>query len=229
MSDMIGKLKGVVDSTEDDHLILDVSGVGYQVYASPRLIQSVGEGEYLTLFIETHVREDHIHLYGFASAAERAACRVLLTVQGVGMKMALAILNILSPASLAQAIAAKDRTALTQISGVGPKLAERILTEMKDKAVQLLAGADTASFAAPLTTTAPKATRGKKVASAAEAAPAASGPSPAIMEEATSALTNLGYGRSEAFAAVVQVAREMPGAGLQDLIPASLQKLGKSA
>ena len=227
---MIGKLKGIVDSVEEDHLILDVAGVGYQVFAAPRTLLMLAEGDAAQLFIETHVREDHIHLYGFASAAERAACRVLLTVQGVGMKMALAILNVLTPASLAQAIASKDRAQLTKISGVGPKLAERILTEMKDKAVELLAGsgADVKSFA-PLSTpaTATKTTRSKKTT--APEAPAAAGASPAMMEEATSALVNLGYGRSEAFAAVAQTARETPAAGLQELIPASLQKLAKSA
>jgi Holliday junction DNA helicase RuvA len=227
---MIGKLKGMVDSIEEDHLILDVGGVGYQVFTSPRLLQSAGEGELLTLFIETHVREDHIHLYGFSSASERAACRVLLTVQGVGMKMALAILNALSPAALAQAIAAKDRSALTQISGVGPKLADRILTEMKDKAIKLLAGSasDVAAFA-PATPAPAKTTKAKSRKTADASPEAAPAPSAALLEEATSALTHLGYGRSEAFAAVAQTARELPAADLQSLIPASLQKLAKSA
>ncbi len=223
---MIGKLKGIVDTLEEDHVILDVGGVGYQVFAAPRTLLGLREGEAAQLFIETHVREDHIHLYGFASAAERAACRTLLGVQGVGMKMALALLNTHTPGSLARAIAAKDRAALTSAAGVGPKLAERLLTELKDKALELMSGGDGSAFVAPAPPPAKK--------SAKNVAPAASEfhheHMPAqLMEEATSALVNLGYGRTEAFAAVAETSREEQITDLQKLIPASLKRLAKSA
>lgn len=223
---MIGKLKGLVDTVEDDHVILDVQGVGYQVYAAPRTLTGLREGDAAQLFIETHVREDHIHLYGFANAGERTACRTLLGVQGVGMKMALALLNVHTPASLARAIAAKDRGALTSTAGVGPKLAERLLTELKDKAIELMSAGDTKDFIPAPAAEAPK--KGKKVGPVAsefhhEHMPAQ------LMEEATSALVNLGYGRSEAFAAVAETSREEQITDLQKLIPASLKRLSKSA
>ncbi len=224
---MIGKLKGIVDSIEEDHVILDVAGVGYQVFAAPRTLMHLREGEAAQLFIETHVREDHIHLYGFASAAERAACRTLLGVQGVGMKMALALLNVHTPSSLARAIAAKDRGALTSTAGVGPKLAERLLTELKDKAITLMSDADNRDFV-PAPTAKPAARKSKSVGPAESEFHAE--PMPAqLMEEAISALVNLGYGRSEAFAAVAETSREEQISDLQKLIPASLKRLAKSA
>ncbi|MCA0406817.1 MAG: Holliday junction branch migration protein RuvA, partial [Proteobacteria bacterium] len=132
---MIGKLKGIIDSYGDDTVILDVQGVGYLVHCSSRTLQALPQpGEAATLFIETVVREDMIRLFGFAGAAEQDWFNILLSVQGVGQKVALAILSTLRPAELANAIAMKDKAAIARTSGVGPKLAERICVELKDKA-----------------------------------------------------------------------------------------------
>lgn len=138
---MIAMLAGVVDFVAPDSIVLDVNGVGYFVFASSRsLAKAPKRGEPLRLLIETHVREDHIHLYGFADEAEREWFRLLTTVQGVGAKIALALLSALAPEQLATAIAAQDRAALTEAEGVGPKLAQRIVNELKDKAGALSLG-----------------------------------------------------------------------------------------
>jgi Holliday junction DNA helicase RuvA len=127
-------LAGRVDHTDDNGLVLDVNGVGYLVFASSRtLAKAPSRGEPLRLLIETHVREDHIHLYGFYDEAEREWFRLLTTVQGVGARIALAILSALAPERLVTAIAAQDRAAITKADGVGPKLAQRIVSELKDK------------------------------------------------------------------------------------------------
>src|SRR5579864_4072779 len=139
---MIAMLAGVVDQTSADSLILDVNGVGYLIFASSRsLAKAPARGQPLRLLIETHVREDHIHLYGFADEAEREWFRLLTTVQGVGAKIALALLSAVAPEQLATAIAAQDRIALTEAEGVGPKLAQRIVNELKDKVGALSLGA----------------------------------------------------------------------------------------
>jgi len=138
---MIGKLSGLVDSAGADWAIVDVSGVGYVVHCSGRGFAALpGQGEPVSLWIETHVREDHIHLYGFPEAAERDWFRLLSTVQGVGARVALAILSVLAPDDLIQAIAAQDQRAVARANGVGPKLAGRIVTELKDKAGQFALG-----------------------------------------------------------------------------------------
>lgn len=131
---MIAMLAGVVDQATADGIVLDVNGVGYLVFISSRtLAKAPARGEPLRLLIETHVREDHIHLFGFIDEAEREWFRLLTGVQGVGAKLALALLSAASPAQLAVAIAAQDRAALTEAEGVGPKLAQRIVNELKDK------------------------------------------------------------------------------------------------
>ena len=130
---MIAKLTGRIDSVSQDGLVLDVNGVGYLVFCSSRTSGAVGGiSGTVSLAIETHVREDHIHLYGFIDEAERSAFRLLTTVQGVGAKLALAILSTLSADMLAQAIAAGDRAALNKAPGVGPKLAARLLTDREE-------------------------------------------------------------------------------------------------
>jgi holliday junction DNA helicase RuvA len=131
---LIAMLAGIVDQATADSMVLDVNGVGYLVFASSRtLAKAPPRGEPLRLLIETHVREDHIHLYGFAEEQEREWFRLLTTVQGVGAKIALGLLSVAPPAQLAAAIAAQDRAVLTEAEGVGPKLAQRILNELKDK------------------------------------------------------------------------------------------------
>lgn len=132
---MIGKLKGVIDSYGEDFIILDVHGVGYVVQCSSRTLQNLpATGEAASLSIETQVREDAIRLFGFRSDNERDWFRLLQSVQGVGAKVALAILSVLDTGSLATAIATADKSAIARAPGVGPKLAQRIAAELKDKA-----------------------------------------------------------------------------------------------
>lgn len=206
---MIGKLTGVVDSTGEDWALIDVNGVGYIAFASGRTLGALpGRGEAVALLIETHVREDHIHLFGFIDAAERDWFRLLCTVQGVGAKMALALLSALDPAALQQTIAAQDKTALTRANGVGPKLAQRIASELKDKAGAIALSPTTSQ---PLN---------------GGATPAADGEA-AVSADAVSALVNLGYGRTEAFSAVARAASEAgeQGASVESLIKAGLKEL----
>ncbi|MCW2315024.1 Holliday junction DNA helicase subunit RuvA [Rhodoblastus acidophilus] len=178
---MIGKLKGVVDSLYEDHLILDVHGVGYVVACSSRTLQKLPRaGEAAVLSIETQVREDSIRLFGFLSDAERDWFRMLQNVQGVGSKVALAILSILPPSDLTSAIALQDKASVARAPGVGPKLAARIVAELKDKAG---AFGEIGAVAVQLA--------GEETA----------GPSTAAAE-AISALVNLGYGRPQAAVAI---------------------------
>src|SRR5438105_9169589 len=132
---MIGKLKGIIESYGEDFIIVDVNGVGYVVHCSARTLQALpARGEPVALSIETHVREDQIRLFGFLSDVEREWFRLLQTVQGVGTKVALSVLSTLRPADLATAVAMRDKAMVARTPGVGPKVAERICTELKDKA-----------------------------------------------------------------------------------------------
>ncbi|ADZ69346.1 Holliday junction branch migration protein RuvA [Polymorphum gilvum] len=187
---MIGKLKGIVDSYGEDHVVLDVHGVGYQVHCPSRVLQGLPRtGEAAVLFIETLVREDMIRLYGFAQEAEREWFRLLMTVQGVGAKVALAVLGVLKAGEIANAIALGDKATISRAPGVGKRVAERILAELKDKAPGYASiDADTLAVAQAV---------GDDVA----ARPVA---------EAVSALTNLGYAQPQASAAV---ARALKAAG----------------
>lgn len=203
---MIAKLTGRLDSMEEDRAVIDVGGVGYLVFASARTLRSLpGPGETASLFIETHVREDHIHLYGFSTAREQALFRLLISVSGVGAKGALALLSALAPDALATAIAAGDVAALSQAQGVGKRLAQRISGELKDS-VPGLAGAAMQ----------PVATTG-----------AAMQPeSSESFDQAVSALVNLGYGRAEAYTAVAAAAAKQGEAPeLASLIRAGLKEL----
>lgn len=130
---MIGKLKGQVESVDSDHFIIDVNGVGYLAYCSGKTLNRFSPGEYLELLIETHVREDHIHLYGFYDKEEKLTFNILQSVKGVGTRMALAVLSHLTPEEIQLALSAEDKTIFNNVSGVGKKLAERIITELKDK------------------------------------------------------------------------------------------------
>lgn len=210
---MISKLKGVIDSTGEDWAVIDVHGVGYLTWCGRRTLDAFpAAGEAATVFVETVVREDAITLYGFASEGERAFFRLLTTVQGVGAKVALAILSVGTPDQLRQGIAAQDKTVFTRASGVGPKLAARIVAELKDKVAGMALGPMTAAVKAPV------------LAGAGAGAPAAS----SAADDAVSALVNLGYGRADAFAAVARAAAEA-GEGARDsaLIAAALKDLGK--
>ena len=184
---MIGKLKGIVDEYGDDHVILDVHGVGYVCFCSSRTLQNLpSPGEAAVLAIETIVREDMIRLYGFADADEREWFRLLTTVQGVGTKVALALLSALRPSELASAIALKDVTALCRATGVGKKLAERIAQELKDKA-PTFASVDPALV---------RLSGGLAEKTA-----------PKPLADAVSALINLGYPQLQASAAVAAAAK----------------------
>ena len=137
---MIARLVGRVEGISEGSCVLDVNGVGYLVHASTRTLAALPAGATGTLLIETHVREDAILLYGFADGAERDWFRLLITVQGVGAKLALALLSVLSPADLVGAIQSGDRASLTRVAGVGAKLAVRLLTELREKAGAMPAG-----------------------------------------------------------------------------------------
>jgi holliday junction DNA helicase RuvA len=205
---MIGKLKGVVDTYHEDSIILDVNGVGYLVHCSARTLQELpGIGEAAALAIETHVREDQIRLFGFSTDIEREWFRLLQTVQGVGVKVALAVLGTLKPADLATAIALRDKAMVARTPGVGPKVAERIVTELKDKA-PAFTDVDPAVV---------------RLSGALDEKRA-----PQPISDAVSALVNLGYGQPQAAAAVAAAARSAgEGSDVRQLIRLGLKELAK--
>ena len=199
---MIGKLKGIVDLIDTDSCIIDVCGVGYNVFCSSNTLRSLpAVGEAAELVIETHVREDHIHLYGFFSPADRDWFNLLQTVQGVGARVALQILATLSTHDLASAVAAQDKAMVGRAQGVGPKLAQRIVTELKDKVPATLHIASPSADGTPT-------------------------PQSGVRAEALSALINLGY-RDQDAARAVAVAAEALGsdAPLDGVIRAALREL----
>ena len=205
---MIGKLKGLIESYGQDSVIVDVNGVGYEVYCSARTLQELpGVGQPATLSIETHVREDQIRLFGFITEIEREWFRLLQTVQGVGAKVALSVLGTLKASELASAIAMRDKAMVARAPGVGPKVAERIVTELKDKApaytnvdpalVRLSGALDDKRAPAPVT-------------------------------DAVSALVNLGYGQAQAAAAIAAATRHAgEGAEATTLIRLGLKELAR--
>ena len=205
---MIGKLKGLVESYAQDSVIIDVNGVGYEVHCSARTLQELpGIGQPAVLAIETHVREDQIRLFGFVTEIEREWFRLLQTVQGVGAKVALSVLGTLKSSDLASAIAMRDKAMVARAPGVGPKVAERIVTELKDKApsytnvdpalVRLSGALDDKRAPAPVT-------------------------------DAVSALVNLGYAQAQAAAAIAAAARSAgEGAEATTLIRLGLRELAK--
>ena len=208
---MIAKLHGKLDSVGTDSVIVDVGGVGYLVFCSGMTLRALPPaGGTVTLVIETHVREDHIHLYGFANDSERRWFKALQDVQGVGAKVALSLLSASSPNALAQAIMAQDDAPLRAAAGVGPKLAKRILIEMKDRAPTISLDATRTTLSEAIAQT------------PAEIADA-------TMSDAVSALVNLGYGRTEAFTAVATAARAKEGkANVAELIRGGLSELGRA-
>ncbi|MDD3669037.1 MAG: Holliday junction branch migration protein RuvA [Alphaproteobacteria bacterium] len=200
---MIGKLTGLLDSVHDGFLILDAGGVGYRVFCSAKTFSKLPPlGGGVSLLIETQVREDHIHLFGFGSAAEKQAFGYLTEVQGVGAKVALAILSALTPEEIQMAVMTGDAKAFTRAGGVGPKLGARLVTELKSKLGAL---------------------------GAAEPMPALAGGMAGgrLMDEAVSALVNLGYARMDAGVVVAQLLRDNAEMALNDLIRAALKDIGK--
>jgi Holliday junction DNA helicase RuvA len=198
---VIAKLAGVVEQIEPDAAVIDVNGVGYLTFCSTRTIGRLPPpGSPARLLIETHVREDHIHLYGFIDAAERDWFRLLTTVQGVGARLALSLLSAVPPEKLGLAILAQDKPALAQADGVGPRLAARVVNELRDKIGNLAA-----PVSAPLS-----------VPANGQGATA----------DAIAALENLGVGRSEALSAIAEAARRLGSeAGADVLIKAGLEEL----
>jgi len=204
---MIGKLKGIVDAVGEGHAVIDVNGVGYEVQASARTLRALKAGEAVSLAIETHVREDAIKLFGFTSEVERAWFRSLQTIQGVGAKVALAVLGTLSPQDLAIAIALQNWAAVEQSPGVGKKLAQRIVAELKDKAPALSAAG----------LNVPPAIGSKQAA-----------PHGDVAAEAISALTNLGYQPAQASQAIAAAINELgEAADTSKLIRRGLKELAR--
>ena len=197
---MIARLTGLIDAATAEGVVLDVNGVGYLVFCSPRTLARLpAKGAPASLLVETHVREDHIHLYGFADVAERDWFRLLTTVQGVGAKLAQAVLGVLSPDDLARAIAAGDKASLARAPGVGQKLAGRIAAELKDKVGAVALGPAIAAL-----------------------------PERGVEADAVSALVNLGYRRAEAQTALARaLARLGEEATLDAAIREGLKELAR--
>ncbi|MFN3622906.1 MAG: Holliday junction branch migration protein RuvA [Hyphomicrobium sp.] len=203
---MIGKLRGKVDAIGESFLIVDVNGVGYEVQASARTLRNLKLGEEVSLTIDTHVREDAIRLFGFDSEVERSWFRTLQNVQGVGSKVALGLLGTLSPQDLANAIALGDWASVEQAPGIGKKLAQRIVAELKDKAPALTA----AGLNVPAGGAGTAQPQGNAAA------------------EAMSALSNLGYQPAQASAAIAAAVKELgDGADTAKLIRRGLKELAR--
>ncbi len=211
---MIGKLKGIVDAIGESHCIIDVNGVGYEVQASARALRNMEMGQPVTLVIDTHVREDAIRLFGFVSEIERSWFRTLQNVQGVGSKVALSVLGTLSSQDLANAIALGDWASVEQTPGVGKKLAQRIVAELKDKAPALAV----AGLHVPIAVNG--AGKGAK--------PATESADMMATAEAISALTNLGYNPAQASQAIAIASRDLGAeADTAKLIRRGLKELAR--
>lgn len=203
---MIAKLTGLIDSFYEGYLILDVGGVGYRVFCSAKTVSKMPpKGQTASLLIETQVREDHIHLFGFADATEKQAFEIITTVQGVGAKVGLAILSALSSGEIQMAVMTGDTKAFTRANGVGPKLATRIATELKHK-MGALGSCENMTIINETSAVHNNA-----------------------MDEAISALANLGYGKSEAGMAVATILRQVPEAKTAELIRLALKEIGKGS
>lgn len=214
---MIAKLKGVIDTIGEDYCIIDVGGVGYLVFASSKTLGRLINGGSAVLLVETVVREDNISLYGFFDAWEKEWFTTLTKVQGVGAKVCLAILSVLSPNQLAEAVSAQDKASFTRANGVGPKLAARIVTELKDKIVTV-----------PITEFNKDANMDpSQQTENYEDNLEARVEDPSKMEDAISALVNLGYQRLEAYKAVNKALMLSPDADTSELIRLALKEFAR--
>ncbi|XDA97482.1 Holliday junction branch migration protein RuvA [Sulfitobacter sp. LCG007] len=213
---MIGKLSGRIDHRAADHVLLDVGGVGYIVYCSERTLSSLpAPGEAVSLYTDLVVREDLLQLFGFRTLVEKEWHRLLTSVQGVGAKASLAILGALGPDGLGRAIALGDWNAVKAAKGIGPKIAQRVVLDLKDKAPGMMAMGGSVAQAL-----------GESAAVIEEGARPARRPAASSAQaDALSALGNLGYGPSEAASAVAQAAGEAPEAETPALIRAALKLL----
>jgi Holliday junction DNA helicase RuvA len=217
---MIGRIAGRIDYRATDHVLIDVRGVGYLVYCSERTLAALpGVGEHTALYTDLLVREDNLQLFGFTSLVEKEWHRLLMSIQGVGAKASLAILGTLGPDGVGRAIALGDWNAVKAARGIGPKTAQRVVNELKDKAPEVMAMGTTPAPA-------PAGSDDDEVIELAAAAPTpASIPNASAQAEALSALTNLGYAPGEAAGAVAQAAGEAPEADTSSLIRAALRLL----
>ncbi|SEL11874.1 Holliday junction DNA helicase subunit RuvA [Roseovarius nanhaiticus] len=217
---MIGRIAGRIDYRAADHVLIDVRGVGYLVFCSDRTMQALPRaGEHAALYTDLLVREDILQLFGFTTLVEKEWHRLLMSVQGVGAKASLAILGTLGPNGIGRAIALGDWNSVKAAKGIGPKTAQRVVNELKDKAPEIMA-----MGAAPAP--APVLPSGEDdVIEAIPAAPAPVSAGPGPQAEALSALTNLGYAPGEASGAVAQAAGDIPDANVADLIRAALKLL----
>ena len=208
---MIAKLKGIIDAKSIDNIIIDVNGVGYLAFASSRTLSLIGsQGDLVSLWIETHVREDHIHLYGFYDKAEQNWFKMLTGVQGVGAKGAMALLSACPPDQIGFIIASGDKAALTKANGIGGKIAARIITELKDKIGNMAVSDNDLSV---------------KIVSKTDSGAMSE---KSIDNDAVSALINLGYARTEAYKAVLSAKEKIGGDSnieLSKLITVSLKEL----
>jgi Holliday junction DNA helicase RuvA len=218
---MIGRIAGRIEYKADDHVLIDVRGVGYVVYCSDRVLSQIGRpGEAAALYTDLLVREDILQLFGFPTLVEKEWHRLLMSVQGVGAKASLAILGALGPDGVSRAIALGDWNSVKAAKGIGPKTAQRVVNELKDKAHSVMAMGATASVAA-------MASADDGVVEPVAAAPVAPVPasSASAQSEALSALGNLGYAPGEAASAVAQAAGDDPAADTPTLIRAALKLL----
>lgn len=204
---MIGRLKGVVDRISEDHLILDVGGVGYRIFCTKFLRDGVSLGDQVSLEVVTQVREDRIHLYGFSTLYESEWFHILLTVQGVGSRMALAILSYFSPSRLMEVIRGEDAKAMQGVSGVGPKLALRILRELQSIVAKQNIP-DSANDAEPSTT-------GGTTASS----------QGGLKQDVISALVNLGYDNRKVDGVVDKILKENPSLDIEEVIKLALREM----
>ena len=203
---MIAKLKGLIDNIGQGWVVIDVGGVGYLVFCSSRTLGQFVVGDVAEILVETHVREDHIHLYGFCDSIERDWFKLLTTVQGVGVKVALGMLGVLSPEQLVQAVVTQDKKMITQAPGVGSKLATRILSELKDKVESIVIDANLIGIS--------------------QGGIITNGVGAGTLSDAASALVNLGYQPSQALSAVSRAASKMDeGAAVEALIRGGLNEL----
>ncbi|CAM80579.1 Holliday junction branch migration protein RuvA [Orientia tsutsugamushi] len=205
---MIAKLKGILDSITDSYLIIDINGVGYQVYSSGKTLMKLikEEGSIVSLFIETHVREDRIHLFGFLDNTEKVAFNMLQSVSGIGTKMALHILSNLTPHQLQIAISSQNRHQLKAISGVGPKLIDRLMIELRDKVANINTIANNTSLAILSTD---------------------SNTHDNILSDAITALIALGISRAEATQILSDIYALFPSISVNELVRTALQRRAK--
>ena len=226
---MIAKLKGIVDNIGEDCCIIDVNGVGYLVNMSSRSLSKLQTGQYYTLLIETVIKEDSITLFGFQSPWEKEWFNTLTKIQGVGGKVCLSILSVLSPAQLSQAVASQDKTPFLKASGVGPKLAARLITELKGKIesipVEYLSNQDLNTV--PTETPAQSQTPTTKTTSVAKEEQDETDEIYQKTEDVTSALTNLGYQKIDAYKIASEVCLKNKDKDLSDLIRLALKEFNQ--